>query len=388
VELAAPPWLFSERLTPTTLQQEGPSFRMPFNSEVTRRIPAAAMQAFMADALHACGLPRPDADIVAGAMLDADLSGSDAHGIFRLPGYIRILKRGHINVRADIKVIERGPATALLDGDNGMGHLVMTRVANLAVEIAREAGIGWVGARRSNHAGAASTYAAIPLAHGMIGIYSAVSGSNFMAPWGGAEPLLGTNPIAVAIPAGTEAPVVLDIATSVASNGAIRSYALEGRPMPEGWVISRADGSPITDGKRLSEGMFVPIGGYKGSGLALVLGLLAGPLNRAAFGRDVRDINTEQVRETNTGQFVIALDVARFLPPAAFAAEVDRHIRDLAASKRLPGIEDIRIPGQGRQARRADRQQNGVPLSATLLKQLDEVAASLAVEPLMTRSPN
>jgi LDH2 family malate/lactate/ureidoglycolate dehydrogenase len=355
---------------------------MASDTETSRRIPAPAIQAFMADALAACGLPEADAAIVAGAMLDADLSGSDAHGIFRLPGYVRTLKRGLINVRADIKVIERSPATALLDGDNGMGHLVMTRAAELAVEIAREAGIGWVGARRSNHAGAASTYAAIPLAHGMIGLYSAVSGSNFMAPWGGAEPLLGTNPIAVAIPAGKEAPVVLDIATSVASNGAIRSYALEGKPMPEGWVISRADGSPITDGKRLAEGMFVPIGGYKGSGLALVLGLLSGPLNRAAFGRDVRDINSDQRRETNSGQFVIALDIARFLPPDQFAAEVDRHIRDLSASKRLLGIDEIRVPGQGRAARRTDRQQKGVPLSETLIKQLDEVAATLGIAPL------
>jgi L-2-hydroxycarboxylate dehydrogenase (NAD+) len=261
----------------------------------------------------------------------------------------------------------------------------MTHVAKLAVEIARENGLAWVGARRSNHAGAASTYAAIPLAHGMVGIYSAVSGSNFMAPWGGAEPLLGTNPIAVAIPAGQEAPVVLDIATSVASNGAIRAYTLEGKPLPEGWVIDRTDGSPITDGRRLSEGMFVPIGGYKGSGLALALGLLAGPLNRAAFGRDVREINTEHTRETNTGQFVIALDVARFLPPAEFAAEVDRHVRELAASKRLPGVDEIRIPGQGRQSRRADRQTNGVPLSPTLIKQLDELAGTLAIAPLLAR---
>src|SRR5579862_4224951 len=325
------------------------------NSETLRRVPPSALETFMTDALAACGLPGPDAAIVAGAMLDADLSGSDAHGIFRLPGYLRTLKQGHINPRANIRVIERGPATALVDGDNGMGHLVMTYAAKLAVEIARESGLAWVGARRSNHAGAASTYAAIPLAHGMVGIYSAVSGSNFMSPGGEAEPLLGTNPIAVAIPAGKEAPVVLDIATSVASNGAIRSYALEGKPMPEGWVISREDGSPITDGRKLSEGMFVPIGGYKGSGLALVLGLLAGPLNRAAFGRDIKDVNSEQASETNTGQFVLALDVARFLPLDQFGAEVDRHIRDLGASARLPGIDEIRMPGQGRKARRADR---------------------------------
>jgi LDH2 family malate/lactate/ureidoglycolate dehydrogenase len=355
-------------------------------AESTRRIPAGAIRSFMTDAFRACGLPEVDAVTVAGAMLDADLSGSDAHGIFRLPGYVRTLKSGHINPRASIRVLERSPATALVDGDNGMGHLVMTYAANLAVEIAREAGMAWVGVRRSNHSGAGSTYAAIPLAHGMGGIYSVVASANHMAMWGGAETLLGTNPVAVAIPAGEEAPVVLDIATSVASNGAIRTYANEGRPMPEGWVISREDGQPITDGRRLAEGIFVPVGEYKGSGLALVLGLLGGPLNRAAFGRDVKDTAADQARETNTGHFVIALDVSRFLPLAAFTAEIDRHVRDLASSQRLPGVDEIRIPGQGRLARRADREQNGVPLSETLLKQLADVAKSLTITPLTERS--
>ena len=349
-------------------------------------IEIARLEAFISSALVSVGIPTDDATQVAKLMAESDAYGGDAHGIFRLPGYVRTLKRGHINAHPDIRIVERGPATALVDGDNGMGHLVMTYVANKAVEIARETGLAWVGARRSNHAGAASTYAAIPLQHGMIGIYSAVSGSNFMAPWGGAEPLLGTNPIAVAIPAGKEAPVVLDIATSVASNGSIRAYALEGKPMPEGWVISRQDGAPITDGRRLAEGMFVPLGGYKGSGLALVLGLLAGPLNRAAFGRDIKDVNTEQASETNTGQFVIALDVARFLPLDQFGAEVDRHMRDLGSSARLPGVDEIRMPGQGRKARRTDRLGNGVPLSAALIKQLDEVAASLGIAPLTARS--
>jgi L-2-hydroxycarboxylate dehydrogenase (NAD+) len=356
------------------------------NSEETRRIAAAALRAFMTDAFRACGLPEADAAITAGAMLEADLTGSDAHGVFRLPGYVRTLRRGHINKHANIRVVERSGGTALVDGDNGMGHVVMTYAANLAVEMARETGVAWVGARRSNHAGAASTYAAIPLQHGMVGIYAAVSGSNFMAPSGGRELLLGTNPIAVAIPAGREAPVVLDIATSVASNGAIRSYALEGKPMPEGWVVDRTDGKPITDGRKLDQGMFVPIGGYKGSGLALVLGLLAGPLNRAAFGRDIKESTSDQVHETNTGQFVIALDVARFLPLDVFRAEVDRHVHDLSTSARLPSFDEIRIPGQGRQQRIAERTRNGVPLSAALIKQLDDVAALLAITPLTERA--
>jgi L-2-hydroxycarboxylate dehydrogenase (NAD+) len=358
---------------------------VPNVTESTRRVPAATIRAFMIDAFRACGLPEADAGIVANAMLDADLSGSDAHGLFRLAGYVRLLKRGQFNPRANIKVLERGPATALVDGDNGMGHLVMTYAANLSVEIAREAGVAWVGIRRSNHSGAGSTYATIPLAHGMVGIYSAVSSSNFMAPWGGAEPLLGTNPIAVAIPAGKEPPIVLDIATSVASNGAIRTYANEGRPLPVGWVISREDGEPITDGKRLAEGMFVPVGTYKGSGLAIVLGLLGGPLNRAAFGRDVKDTTAEQVKETNTGHLMIALDVKRFLPLDTFKAEIDRHVHDLATSKRLPGVDEIRIPGQGRVKRRADRELNGVPLAESLIKQVDEMAGTLGIKPLTGR---
>ncbi|MEA2990830.1 MAG: L-2-hydroxycarboxylate dehydrogenase [Alphaproteobacteria bacterium] len=359
---------------------------MPIVAEATRRIRAETIRAFMTEAFCACGLPDADAATCAGAMLDADLSGSDAHGLFRLAGYVRLLKRGQFNPRANLKVLERGPATALVDGDNGMGHLVMTYAANLAVEIARTSGVGWVGVRRSNHSGAGSTYAAIPLAHDMVGIYSAVSASNFMAPWGGAEPLLGTNPIAIAIPAGREAPIVLDIATSVVSNGAIQTHAREGKPLPVGWVISREDGEPITDGKRLAEGMFVPVGTYKGSGLAIVLGLLGGPLNRAAFGRDVKDTTAEQTRETNTGHFIVALDVTRFLPLDTFKAEIDRHVRDLSSSRKLPGVSEIRIPGQGRVLRRADREKNGVPLSETLLKQVDEMAKSLAIEPLTARA--
>src|SRR5262249_38949503 len=151
----------------------------------------------------------------------------------------------------NIRVLERGPAMALIDGDQGMGHVVMTYAANLAVELAREAGVGWVGARRSNHAGAGATYAAIPLRHGMVGIYGPASAVNHMAPWGGSEPLRGTNPSGVATPGGNDPPVILDIATSLASNGAIRTYELDGKPMPEGRVQHRHDGSPITDPRRI-----------------------------------------------------------------------------------------------------------------------------------------
>ncbi|HEX2216182.1 MAG TPA: Ldh family oxidoreductase [Xanthobacteraceae bacterium] len=348
-------------------------------------VPAAALLAFTQDALMACGLPLADAAVVAQAMVEADLTGVDTHGVARLPQYGPWLQGGQINPRANVQVAERGPATAVVDGDNGMGHLVMTFAARTAAELARASGVAWVGTRRSNHAGAGGVYAAMMLEHDMIGIYGAASSANHMAVWGGAEPMLGTNPLAFAIPAGEEAPVVLDTATSVSSFGVIRKHQMENNPIPEGWVISRDDGTPITDPNRASEGTLLPIGGHKGSGLALIIGLLAGPLNRAAFGRDVQDFGGDRSRETNTGQFIIALDVSRFLPLAAFKAEIDRHVRDLRDSKRLPGVDAIRIPGAERQRKRIERSRDGVALSVSLLKQLDDVASRLAVTPLRGR---
>ena len=186
--------------------------------------------------------PAAGAATAAGLMTEADLAGADAPRCVP-PAAIRSrrLRAGGINPRPDIRVTRTAPATALVDGDNGMGHLVMARAAATAIDLARETGIGWVGARRSNHAGAAGVYAALPLAHGVIGIYSVVASANHMPVWGGAETLLGTNPLAVAIPAGDEAPVVLDIATTVVSYGTVKSYGLQGRAMPEGWMVSSQD---------------------------------------------------------------------------------------------------------------------------------------------------
>jgi len=351
----------------------------------TVRFPAAALLAFTRDALSACGLPDPDAAIAAKQMIEADLTGFDAHGIFRLSAYCGTLQSGRVNPKANIKVVKRAPATALVDGDNGMGHLVMTFAANLAIGIARESGIGWVGTRRSNHAGAASVYAEMAVAQRMVGIYAAVSTANHMAPWGGAEALLGTNPIAVAIPAGREAPVILDIATSVASFGTVRQHAVSGEPMPDGWVVDSQTGQPINDAKSAGEGVLLPIGGYKGSGLALIIGLLAGVLNNAAFGRDVVDFTQPGNAETNTGQFIAAIDVSRFVPFETFVAEIDRHVVDLRSSERLPGVDAIRIPGGDRRRRRADRSSKGVELPSPLLKQLDELAARLKLRPLASR---
>src|SRR6202166_1200647 len=224
------------------------------------------------------GLPDADAAIVAELMAQADLQGSDGHGVSRLPQYARRIKAGGFNVRPNIRVVREQAATALLNGDNGMGHLVMKRAAEIAIEKARLTGIAWVNSQSSSQAGPASLYATMPLAHDMIGLYFAVGNANHLPPWGGLDMLLSTNPIAAAIPAGEEKPIVLDMATTVAAYGKVKTKALRGEMMPQGWMIDRA-GQPLTDPKRADEGMLLPLGGmeagYKGYGLAMILGLFS-----------------------------------------------------------------------------------------------------------------
>jgi L-2-hydroxycarboxylate dehydrogenase (NAD+) len=316
-------------------------------------------------------------------MVEADLVGADAHGIFRLPQYIERIGTGGINKAARIQVNRTAPATALVDGDNGLGHLVMGRAAQAAIDIARETGVAWVGVRGSNHAGAASVYASLPMAAGMVGIYSAVASANHMAPWGGSDMLLGTNPLAIALPMGSHDPVVIDMATTVVSYGTVKNYALKGVPMPEGWMVDRSTGEPVTDAANSSNGVLLPIGGYKGAGLALVLGLLAGTLNRAAMGSEVVDFNADKSTVTNTGHFIIALDVARFVDPAVFATEAHRQLEEMRTSARLPGIERIRLPGDDRAVRRRDRANLGVPLSPQVLARLDATADGLGIARLV-----
>src|SRR5206468_1082317 len=171
---------------------------------------------------------------------------------------------------------------ALVDGDNGIGHLVMRFAAETAIKKAKQNGVAWVGARMSNHAGPANLYATMPLAHDMIGMYLAVGSNNHLPPWGSVENLLGTNPIAIAIPAGEEPPIVLDMAPTVAAFGKVRLKAQRGEEMPVGWMIDR-QGKPLTDAKRMDEGLLVPIGEYKGYGLSLMTGLLVGTLIHAVL---------------------------------------------------------------------------------------------------------
>lgn len=346
-----------------------------------QRISGDKLRAFIADSFEAVAIPRDDAKAIAQLMAQADINGSEGHGIFRLPQYIRRIKGGAVNVKPNIRVEREMAGMALVHGDNGMGHLVMKFATEKAIEKAKTAGVAWVGARWSNHAGPASLYASMPLAHNMIGLYMAVGSANHLPPWGGLDMLLSTNPIAVAVPAGEEPAIILDMATTVAAYGKVKTKAQRGEMMPEGWMMDR-QGNPLTDPKRANEGFLLPIGGYKGYGLALVMGLLAGNLNAAAMGKDVVDFNNDDTTETNTGHTIVAINVEAFQDLKEFKQGMDTLIRDIRNSQRLPNVDRIRLPGEGTHTARADREKNGVPMPEALLAALDQLAGDLKIAKL------
>ena len=341
----------------------------------------ASLQAFIARAFISVGIPEQDAQTTATLMAQSDLIGQDGHGAFRLPQYIRRIQAGGVNKTPKFRILEDRAATALVDGDNGMGHLVMHHATELAMKKAETTGVAWVGARYSNHAGPASLYAMMPLKRDMIGLYVAVGSANHLPPWGGTEMLLSTNPIAVAIPGAKYPPIVLDMATTVAAYGKVKTAAQRGEMMPEGWMIDR-NGNPLTDPTRASEGFLLPIGGAKGYGLALIFGILAGTLNGAAFGRDVIDFNADDTSVSNTGQFILALDIKAFADPDKFRASIDTVWDEMKSAPKMTGVSEIRLPGERLDKVTRERTANGIPMAAALKAQLDELAAGLGIDPL------
>ena len=349
-------------------------------------VAAAALEAFVARCFRALGVPEADARQVAGQMVEADLLGYETHGVFRLRQYVNRLKGGGCNPRPAVKVVRETAATGLVDGDNGLGHLAMQQALDLAMAKARTAGIGWVGVRGGNHAGPAALWVRPQAQAGMIGMAAAVGSANHVAPYGGTDLLLGTNPIAVAAPSGGTDPFVLDMATTVASVGKIKVLAQRGLPMPQGWMVG-PDGQPLTDPDRRDEGFLLPIGGPKGYGQSVAIGLLAGILNGAAFGSEVVDFTQDTTSPTNTGQFVAAIDIAAFGDPADFTAHAARAFAELRASPPLPGHDAVRIPGDGRTQARVRRLEHGLELHPKLRQELAEIAALLGVDGLASRAP-
>jgi LDH2 family malate/lactate/ureidoglycolate dehydrogenase len=295
--------------------------------------------------------------------------------------YIAGLKTGKIKANPKISVERETANTAVVNGDGGLGHLTMSYASNLAIEKAKKHGMAWVGVNHGNHAGPGWLWAKMALEHDMIGMYSAVASVNHVPPWGGTQLLLGTNPIAFAVPAAEAPAVVLDMATTVAAAGKVQVRAKTDEPMPEGWMIDK-EGKPLTDASRHREGYFLPIGGAKGYGLSLMLALLAGTLNGASTGKNVPAYTELSSEPVNTGQFISMISLSAFGDVGNFKGEVDQVVDELHSSPLMPGFDDIKVPGENSHAREQDRRVNGIPLPGVLVDDLNSLASNLEIEGL------
>lgn len=342
-------------------------------AEGAQKVPVDALETFIAEALIVKGVSQNDAALVAALMAEADMLGYSTHGVFRLRQYLARLNGGGYNPSPSISTVQETLATALIDGDNGLGHLAMNAACKLAVEKAQKSGISWVGVRRGNHAGPLALYVRPQAQSDMIGMAAAVGSANHVPAYGATDLLLGTNPIAISAPSADEDPFVLDMATTVAAMGKIKTLAQRDESMPEGWMVG-LDGKPLTDPKRRSEGFMLPIGGAKGFGLSVAIGLMAGVLNGSAFGSDVVDFTSDTQSETNTGQFVLAVDIKAFGSVDEFKASSKRVFDELRASVPLPGYEAVRLPGEGKSALVKARRESGIPLNTALIDDLRALA--------------
>lgn len=334
------------------------------------------LQGFVVDVLTAVDVLPEQAEITALRLLEADLRGRTGHGVIRVPQYVTRIEAGGINVRPQITRRRESPVSALIDGDNGLGQVVMTEATETAIAKAEENGMAWVGTVNSNHAGAAGVYTAMALEHDLIAMYFAVASANVMPPWGGRDRLLGTNPISIAIPAGQEVGFHLDIATTVTSHGTIAVKAQAGESMPEGWVVD-LEGKPILDPNLANEGFLVPIGGYKGSGLNIAIGLLAGVLNGAAFGSEVIDHRVVPGQAANTGQAILALRPDLFRDLEDFKTAIDHHLAVLRAAGPQGSVH---LPGGAAAGLEEEQRANGIPIPDVLLAELRDLAVRFGLD--------
>jgi len=339
------------------------------------------LERFIRDALVAKGAREADAMMVADGLVWANLRGVDGHGVSRLPHYLEMIDAGDIDVKTRPRLVHDRAATFVLDGGHGFGPVAMMQAIALATERAEAAGVCFGLLRETTHTGAVGRYAQWIAERGCAAVIM-VAGPAFMAYHGARVPSMGTSPIAIAVPSG-RGPIVLDMATTTISNGKIIQARATGAPLPEGTVLTR-DGEPTTDPRRAE--ILLPLGGPKGSGLALMFEMLASVL--AAAPIQARALGPEKRKRRTQNSAILAVDIAAFRPLADFMTDADRLAAVLKALPRQAGFDEILLPGERSGRTEAKRRKSGIPIPAKLWEELEAVAETNAVKmPVPLSSP-
>jgi len=340
------------------------------------RVAAGAARSFCQAVFERGGVAAEAAFLVADALIDADLRGVSTHGLVRFPIYVARLQRRLVNPTPTFRVLHERGATVVLDGDDGFGQVVGAEGMRRAVALAREHGVGLCAMRNSSHLGALAYVAAMAIPHQMIGLVMTIT-NPVIAPWGGVAPKLGNNPLAVAVPAASGAPVILDMACSQVARGNLILAEKAGGTIPLSWALDAA-GRPTDDPKAGLAGSLMPVGGHKGAGLALIVGILGGVLAGAPFGAGCGDI-FDMTRPQRLGHLVMAIDIGTCCPVPEFLAALAGMIQDCKSSPRAEGVEEILMPGELEARRRGQNLRDGFPVSRVVLDEVKAVGAEFGV---------
>ena len=309
---------------------------------------------------QACGMNDVDAKLLSDSLVVADLRGCHSHGVLRVPDYVKKLREEGVDPQAAPRVIRDQTAAIVIDGNNAMGQINCAFAMRRAMERARDLGVAVAAVKGSNHCGAMAYFAMLPLKSDMIGI-AATNALPTMAPWGGCERIVGINPLGVAIPAGAEHPLVFDAAFSGSSHGKIRVYHQKGLDIPDGWAFDK-NGLPTTDAAAAIEGLLQPIGGYKGIGLAIVVGVLSSMLSGASYGKELGNM-VDGPKAGEDGHFLMAISIAAFQEVDEFKQRIDDVIRQIRQSERATKDHVIYAPGGLEAETEARHQRAGIPLN-------------------------
>ena len=331
---------------------------------------------FSCRVLERLDVPAQDAREVAGCLIKAELRGVDSHGLVRLPVYARRVQAGVVEARPDVRLTTAGTASVLVDGGNGLGPVVGARAMDAAIDLARAQGTGVAGVRHTNHFGPAAYYVERAIGAGLIGIAISNAPPN-MAPFGGRTRFLGTNPVAIGIPAGKEHPLIFDASTSVVARGKIIVAAHTGQPIPEGWAID-PDGHPTTNPEQALAGAVLPFGGPKGSALSFIIDIFCGVLTGASFASRINtleDLTTVQ----NVGHMFAAMRTDLFVAEGQFTERMDTILRMLKSAPPAPGASRVLVPGEIELANESRMRTEGIPLATAIESQLERLGAELGV---------
>lgn len=341
------------------------------------RIPAASLIEFGAGIFRALGLEREASLRVAEALVDADLEGIASHGVMLLPMYADKLRAGSVSLSTKATVVSDSGAAVVLDAGNALGQLTAHQAVEIAAERARTHALAAVAMRNAFHFGTAGRWAAMLAERGAIGVVMSNTRPLMPAP-GGAERVVGNNPLAIAMPAKSGPPIVLDMAMSATAMGRIRLADAAGKPIPEGWA-SDADGNPTTDAAAAIKGMLLPAAGPKGFGLAFMIDLFCGGLSSGAIGDAVRPLYGDPKVPYGCAHFFLAINVGHFRDLPGFGEVASGFAQRVRDSKRAPGVERLYAPGEPAQQL---RQANAglCPVAAGTARELEALAASLGVK--------